>query len=126
MKHYHKKRLLKLAKFLLTVPEEQFNMKNWALKEKNGKPACGTVACACGWATTIPSFRKAGFRLVGTEFRPDLEYKGSYQFYAAAKFFDITTIEAEYLFHPCSYGGNYNPKIKTVSNRIKKFVADRS
>jgi len=125
VKHYHKKRLLKLADFLLTVPAEQFNMKNWALKEKNGKPACGTVACACGWATTIPSFRKAGFRLVGTEFRPELEYKGSYQFYAAAKFFDISVVDAEYLFHPASYGF-YNPKIKTVTDRIKKFVAKRS
>jgi hypothetical protein len=58
----HAKRLLRLADFLRTVPARQFNMSYW-FDQKKGSDVCKTAACACGWACSIPSFRKAGLRL---------------------------------------------------------------
>lgn len=59
-----KRRLLKLADFLETadLPGE-FNLETMAQDWRAGQPQCGTQACALGWATTIPSFRKAGLSL---------------------------------------------------------------
>jgi hypothetical protein len=58
----HAKRLLKLADFLRTVPQREFNMCEWYSRVKEGE-VCKTAACAAGWACSIPSFRRAGLRL---------------------------------------------------------------
>lgn len=56
-----KRRLLKLAQFLETAElPGKFVMRTWAHEIENGRPACGTAACAAGWATSIPSFWRAG------------------------------------------------------------------
>lgn len=52
-------RLKTLADFLLTVPEKQFDIEIWHRENE-----CGTVACAAGWACTIPEFNAAGLRLM--------------------------------------------------------------
>ena len=59
------RRLLALANKLDTVPRKQFNICKWVGHDWKGKPdlSCGTVACAMGWATTMPLFRKLGLRL---------------------------------------------------------------
>ncbi len=60
-----KRRLLKLADFLYSLPRRtKFNMDFFAEKIDDGKPACGTAACAAGWAASIPSFRRAGYKLI--------------------------------------------------------------
>lgn len=77
-----KSRLKKLIAFMESLPksaDEHFNMSYWVQHKGNriiatenphgladgstkGKLlGCGTVACAAGWATAIPSFKKAGF-----------------------------------------------------------------
>lgn len=55
MKAYHKKRLLKLAAHLRTVPREKFNMSYF------GGPVlgCATDGCAAGHAADI--FRRQGY-----------------------------------------------------------------
>jgi hypothetical protein len=58
MDKMHAKRLLKLAALLDTVPRKEFDLNRWKLER-----SCGTVACACGWAATIPAFRRAGLSL---------------------------------------------------------------
>lgn len=43
-------RLLKLAEFLDTLPEEKFNIRAYVKKAENG---CGTVCCAVGWLPQV-------------------------------------------------------------------------
>lgn len=54
-----------LAQFLLELPKKRLRMDCWVGWDWQGKPdlSCGTVACAAGWATTIPDFRKLGLRM---------------------------------------------------------------
>lgn len=64
--HIYKNRLLKLADFLDTVPDERFNFRRWVSSNWDGKTPlhlCNTTACAFGWATAVPLFRKLGLRL---------------------------------------------------------------
>ncbi len=59
------RRLLKLADFLESLPRNRFCLERWVGRGWEGKPdlSCGTTACALGWATTIPEFRKLGVRM---------------------------------------------------------------
>lgn len=59
------KRLLALAARLVTVPRKRFNYNRWVGDDWMGAQdlSCGTVACALGWATTMPRFRRLGLRL---------------------------------------------------------------
>lgn len=68
------RRLNKLADFLETVPKERFRYDVWVGKDWKGKPdlSCGTRACAAGWATTMPEFRRLGLRL---EYTPGAEWQ---------------------------------------------------
>jgi hypothetical protein len=54
----NRERLLRLADFLVGLSPERFDLAYW-YREK----PCGTVACAIGWATTIPEFQAAGLGL---------------------------------------------------------------
>lgn len=56
------RRLETLATFLETeVPRKFFDMALFGNVDPGQKfGGCGTVGCALGWATAIPSFRKAG------------------------------------------------------------------
>lgn len=115
-------RLGKLTDFLLTVPEKQFNLSNWAssgdLSEKN----CNTVGCAGGWATVL--FKKDGLELVDNDFTriPYIKYKNYYGWAAIEYFFDIEYDDAEYLFCANSYNDRNKTTSKTVSERIKEFI----
>lgn len=65
MERKYKNRLLKLADFLETVPPKRFRFSSWVGDDWQGREdlSCGTTACAVGWASTIPAFRKLGLRL---------------------------------------------------------------
>ncbi len=115
----NKRRLNTLKNFLMNkVNPDRFVMEEWAGEIKNGKPACGTSACALGWATAIPSFNKNGLRMaklrkydkrniyvtikgmrnnyVEETIRPNVSLHRSLK--AAMKFFDITHTEASHIF----------------------------
>lgn len=125
------KRLLKLADFLETVPKDNFDMGvvyedegmfagDCAPKYPQPKKHCGTAACAMGWATAIPSFRKAGLHL-GED--GEVYFEGSsYSFESAEIFFDILDEEATFLF--TRSGAGNTPK--QVARSIRKFVKDRA
>jgi len=132
----NKERLLKLAKFLRTVPEIFFDLDSFAGNEsfpyQEGKDIvdCGTTACALGWATTIPEFAAAGLRLESMDhisYEARLLYNGKRNFYAGALFMDISIDECHYLFDPIRYDIDYNikPRINPnlVADRIEDFVA---
>lgn len=55
-KHVKAHRLELLTKKLKSLRDEQFNLSVW-------QSDCGTVACAIGWAATIPEFQELGLRM---------------------------------------------------------------
>jgi hypothetical protein len=125
----NKKRLLKLADYLETVPRKRFNMDHWASAKFCGKPKepeheCGTSACALGWACTIPSFKRAGLKFIecGSNFWTHIDlvpdFEGSTGYGAAASLFGIRYSQAEWLFSPESPARTP----KQVAKRIRKFV----
>ena len=91
-----------------------FNIGVWALESNNGKPVCGTAACAAGWAAAIPSFRKAGFRLDDFN-RPT--YNGVINSEAVANFFGLVVDDAIMLID-----GSYGHTRKTVAKNIRKLA----
>src|SRR5688572_7294928 len=63
--HVYAARLLRLAELLEALPRKRFNFTSWVGDDWRGASdlSCGTTACALGWATTIPSLRRAGLRM---------------------------------------------------------------
>lgn len=59
-------RILKLAAFVEKTPAKRFNFATIVGDNWGGLPdlSCGTTACALGWATTMPLFRKLGLHLL--------------------------------------------------------------
>ena len=106
-------RLLLLAEKLetLVLPKgAHFDMETFGNHPKGPKPPqpyadCHTIACAAGWATTIPSFRKAGFHLEWTahpvkedELEATIVFKKANAFDAIADFFGLRSNAACDLF----------------------------
>lgn len=141
------RRLLVLAEFLEKLPGERFDYSVWVGVDWQGKSdlSCGTSACALGWAATIPEFQHLGLRLArergdtGAGFvclgepRKDMAlYSQSMR--AARELFNVTTLEAEYLFHPDHGDPNGSdefspPEDATASEvaaHIRRFVKGRS
>jgi hypothetical protein len=78
-------------------------------QDKVKKLHCGFAACAMGWAALHPPFKEAGLELSLTidddGFQSTgISYDGNYGYLAAASFFDIPHVDAEYLFSPQAYG----------------------
>lgn len=134
-------RLLRLAAFLRTVPRKQFDYCVWGESQTGEKVkaeiGCGTKACALGWATAIPTFRKIGLKLVESTYEPNIGYVELHtkdgrildDFDAASVLFGINTDEAVALFSPEEdvYGNSVEDKAtpKQVARKIEKFVAKR-
>jgi hypothetical protein len=141
-------RLMKLHDLLSAIPDEKFELDNWAkrsptamgLGRAKGKKVldftkaiqtdCGTTACACGWATTIPEFNALGFKMVDfhnghssangmIEFEMDGVYSRGIS--AAALFFEIDYDDASNLFIPSNYPYGQRDR-QDVMKRIRAFV----
>jgi hypothetical protein len=121
-----KKRLLKLADLLDTVPVKRFTLRIWATPGFT-ETDCGTAACACGWATTIfpeltlsqtPGYDKP-------RLRPALQKEHLTDGEAIERFFGLPISDDfdafAYLFEVESYPSR-NPRPKTVAKRIRHFV----
>ncbi|SRR5258706_964630 len=112
-----KARLLKLARFVERVPPQKFDMNFWARAKGpvTRLPRCATKACALGWATAIPEFKRAGLELIaecpGGD-HAEVHFDGSTGRSAAMKFFDLDYDESEIFF-----GGANNPKEKAQEIR---------
>lgn len=127
------KRLLVLAAFLRTLKRERFNYSEWVGSDWQGASdlSCGTQACALGWATTIPAFRRLGLRLyryegigVGQVGLFETGRSKAYEsdpFGAAEQVFGLSTGEALYVFAP-SDGGEHKATPKRVATKIERFV----
>lgn len=117
-----KRRLLKLADFLEKAKiRGEFDMSTWATAAKKEQPTCGTIGCALGWATAIPSFFRAGLHLATsrrTNFLFEPRFGRSRQVNAGARFFRISKIQAMDLFVPSDH-------TKLRGKRARKIVARR-
>jgi hypothetical protein len=139
----HRRRLEKLAEFLQTLPPKKFTIGQWMNLDHTPKEAfieidanyCGTAGCALGWATTIPSFRKAGLRLYSVKnfwgdsstqgevylIDPKTNEKITDNFGAAAQFFG-TGDDTDWIFCPDFYINEDKVTPKIVAARIRKVL----
>ena len=139
-------RLLRLAQFLEDeVPAKNFNVSSWYAargRTKDGedstittvkKNECGTTACACGWAATIPEFVSDGFTLRGNEAGSSIRFIEYYDadedetysgFQAAEQFFNISSEDTYHLFAERSYPDD-SGTLENVVKRIRRLVADK-
>lgn len=147
LKHVGNRRLLKLAALLEKLPRERFDYGVYA--DWKGAPdlSCGTTACAIGWATTMPEFRKLGLRLARTRTSNSF---GSHVSVAVPRggsnsdapsagtsIFSLDENEWDYLFMPDSAlydgrgyevrpeGPDNDATAKRVARHIRRFVAYR-
>ena len=135
MNAIHRRRLLKLADFLEALPPKRFNYCHWVGDDWEGAAnlSCGTTACALGWATTMPIFRRLGLCLYkpGRYYTPTVILKigkrrGS-TFDATEEIFGLDHNETMELFTPRG-SGELGPKAKAsdVAAHIRRFVERRS
>lgn len=134
------RRLLKLADFLDTLPPERFNYAYWVGHDWDGRPdlSCGTTACALGWATTMPTFRRLGLRLSGwgVPILVGMDETRDQAFDVASQVFGITPLESLFLFdfsvdgEDDEFHGRRSPgedaTAKEVAEHIRRFVRERA
>lgn len=144
------RRLNILANYLRGLQKGNFDLSSWAthnsaMRKADGeyvsKPlkeivtdvkegACGTAACACGHATMIPAFRKAGLKLsweTGDEkIAADLVFTTKDSVYwgldAAQMFFKLSFRDAEQLFMSYSYKvGSKTNVARRIDSMVRKM-----
>lgn len=116
MDERHAGRLRKLADFLDELEPDKFDLGTWSdSDDRFADAACFTTACAGGWATTIPEFREAGFRL----------YCGSPCFgvglglSACERFFGLTFDQAHSIFLSDGYENGERTLPAVVARRLR-------
>jgi len=129
------KRLLELASFLCTLKMEQFDYSIFGREA-----ACGTVACALGWAVLSMDFsKKAGISLEEESFNK-WKTGGGWQFvknevrasYRDVSFalFGLSPKATNFLFipgdHPGDSGLTKDASALAVATHIRRFVEIRS
>jgi hypothetical protein len=104
--------LNELADLLDELPEERFDYSKWVGDDWMGDDdlSCGTTACAAGWATTLPSFRRRGLFLAreswgGIAFPAIEDEIGEEE--AMAAVLDISPQDAHFLFLPTARSSEY-------------------
>lgn len=129
MKYFHKNRLLKLADLLDNIPKKKFNLREWATvigseihADTSQIKECGFAGCAVGWATTIPSFNRAGLRPIRNAARYVVKGRGYYGWEAPMMFFGVDGDDANYLFSMDYYDRGSKTTPKTVARRIRHYV----
>ena len=129
------RRLLKLANFLEQLSRERFDYAHWVGGDWKGAIdlSCGTTACAGGWATTMPEFRRLGlflnrFHDVALVGRTDHD-----PIYALSTVFKITDNQAFFLFSPGAEISQFawvapsnTATPKQVAAHIRRFIRTRA
>lgn len=127
------RRLLKLADFLDKLPPERFDYSSWVGDDWGGRQdlSCGTTACALGWATTMPEFRRLGLRLDRRLMEVTNAKENVWDSFEAAQVtFGLDSREAHLVFSPrvqylgLKAPGAYAGPVE-VADHIRRFVAVR-
>lgn len=141
--------LLELASFLETLDPNRFDIRTWRRPSKNSVgfvsdeellKDCNTVACAIGWAATLPNWKNAGFYMGTLEIIQEhlnhslskpytmaiIKWGGnketdSYQ--ALQEGLDLPDRMAEVLFDYHNYADEEFTDPETVAERIREFCA---
>jgi hypothetical protein len=115
------KRLEKVADLMENFPKEyKLNMSMFCEHSVNGKPLCGTAACVAGWAATIPSLRKAGYKL---DDNGDPIYKEEWGFRALEEFFALDHKDCHYIFGTTTpFGLAQSNSPNMAARRIRKII----
>lgn len=119
------RRLMTLARFLRKVPAQRFQMTSYYRGKFCGRleelrhNECGSSACALGWATFIPAFKKAGLRFErDSSEQPSVPvYENNYGVRAGEIFFRIDYDSADLLF-----GGSLPDDPNIVADAIEKVA----
>lgn len=122
-------RLLKLADFLDALPRKKFDYSTYGEER-----ACGTVACALGWAPSLPFAKKEkASRVLDNDYFYDFaicgQYAGPHE--VSKHLFDLNPDEHRSLFVPGpiveGYSGLWeNATPKQVAKHIRKFVKEKT
>jgi len=118
----------KLAKFLLTVPRDNFSMETFYENIsgdsecfiKKMQKECNSVACAAGWATRVfpeLSFNENGYVLNNKTERENFE--------AMEDCLQITEKFSQFLFDPSSYPRKEVKNPVYVSKRLTRLAEGR-
>ena len=141
------KRTMKLIAFMEKLPksaERHFNMEKWF--EHRGSHAydhdfgryvtkktlshCGTTACALGWASTDPWFKRRGLRAqTASVFLDDWPEFFGCPSREVGQFTDNDgdpVLDNDYLFADWCYPAVWRTTPRQVARRIRKFVAQQS
>jgi len=112
-------KLLKMADFVETLPEETFDLSTWKRETD-----CGTVCCAIGWAAQKKLFRGLSFQFsetYGLEAAYSSGDKLECGFAAVTQLFNITLETVLKIFINSAYEkGEDSPR--HVSQRIRELV----
>ncbi len=120
-------RLLRLAEFLEALPPEAFDYSDVFASDDWGVRKCGTTACAMGWATTIPEFKKAGLkrRPCGSSKVCMVKFGDRFgSFEACASFFEISEDDSYYLFDPGDSKLGDKATATQVAAHIREYVRE--
>ncbi len=119
-------RLETLADFLWDLEPKGFNIIGWGSVED-----CGTVACAGGHATTIPTLREAGLSSIKDKCDTNLlmpVYEDSGFKWtglgALCHFFGLTADQAMRIFYSYSYPLMSETTPRNVATRIREIIAE--
>ena len=125
------RRLLVLARFLeRNVRAANFDMGAWGYAKRQDIHACGSSACALGWATQIPEFHKSGLQGDWQETIPGAfslvikywdaeEQRRYFESEAARQFFGLSNWQTQKLF----FRQIGHVKKTEVARNIRRFVA---
>lgn len=120
------RRCLKLAKVLMKVPKEDFDMDRWSSwRWDRSGTVCGTSCCVLGHAACVPEFNEEGLKWLGgfltinNHTRPtgSISYDRCYEAGAGRKFFGLTAAQTRQLFYDFSVT---DPKV--MARRLRGFV----
>lgn len=121
-----------LYEALMSLDETaDFNLDFWAAKRIPDSPQlnCGTVACAIGLGTTLPSWRAQGFSMTPGTFVPQFVFKGedgfehkTYSWFAVERLLGLTDHQSSYLFSPAAYRPHERKNPRLVAARIRGFL----
>ncbi|EPF69346.1 hypothetical protein [Acinetobacter indicus] len=141
--------LLELADFLQKLDPSRFDIRTWRRPDRKSvgfvsdeqlHSDCNTVACAVGWAATLPGWKKAGFYVGQLEVRAEdlssafsqphtmsmIRWKGNPEtdsYEAVRQGLDLYPRMAEVLFDYNNYADEEFTDPETVAERIREFCA---
>jgi hypothetical protein len=107
----HKERLEQMVTMLRGLPPEKFDISDWH---------CGTTACAVGHACVSPVFNEQGLELSVWDGPKFGEFDG---WSAVREFFELNTVDANYLFDMDKYIQGPLTLAGDVADRIEAFIA---